>query len=683
MPEPTEDPYLWLEDVDGPEALAWVREQSTRTDVALAGTDGFAELERGLREVLDSDEKIPFARKVGDWYYNFWQDADHERGLWRRTTRDGYLADQTDWQTVLDLDALSAAEGETWVWHGATFLRPERTRVLVSLSRGGADADVTREFDLTSMSWVEDGFYRPEAKGDLGWVDADTVFVQTDFGDGSMTSSGYPRIVKRWRRGTPLADAVVVFEGRHEDLAVEGVHDQTPGYERDFVYRAVDFYTDELFLLEGDGRGGLRKLEAPDSADKSVHRDWLTVRLRDAWEVGGATYPSGALLVARLDDFLAGSRELEVVFTPDEHSSLESWTWTRTHLVLNTLVDVRHRLDVLTPESSDGDARLVWRRSEFVGAPESGTVAVSAVDAEESDEVWLTVTDFLTPTTLSLAEVGATPRAVKSAPAFFDGSAHVVEQHFATSKDGTRVPYFLVRPADLPADASTPTLLHGYGGYEVSEMPAYSGLIGRGWLAGGRAYAVANIRGGGEYGPRWHHAALRENRHRAYEDFAAVAQDLVDRKITSPEHLGARGGSNGGLLMGNMLTQFPELFGALVCYVPVLDMRRYTKLLAGASWIAEWGDPDDPDDWAHLRTYSPYHLHDPARDYPPTLIWTTTRDDRVHPGHARKMAAKMLEAGQQVRYFENVEGGHGAGTTPAQSAHVWALSYAFLRSVLG
>ncbi|MGH3444866.1 MAG: prolyl oligopeptidase family serine peptidase, partial [Nocardioidaceae bacterium] len=645
MPDPTQDPYLWLEDVDGPQSLEWVREQSTRTDVALGDTDGFAELERGLREVLDSDAKIPFARKVGDWLYNFWQDAEHERGLWRRTTRASYLGDQPDWQTVLDLDALSAAEGETWVWHGATFLRPERTRVLVSLSRGGADADVTRELDLTTMSWVEDGFRRPESKGDLGWIDADTVFVQTDFGPGSMTSSGYPRIVRKWGRGTPLEDAEAVFEGRHEDLAVQGVHDQTPGYERDFVYRAMSFYTDELFVLEDDGRGGggrprggggrhstLRKVDAPDSDDKSVHREWLTVRLRDPWEVGEVTYPSGALLVAHLDEFLAGSREFEVAFTPGEHSALQDWTWTRSHLVLNTLVDVRHHLDVLTP-GQDG-----WRRGEFVGAPESGTVAVSALDSEESDEVWLTVTDFLTPTTLSISEVGREPTAVKSLPAMFDAAGHVAEQRFATSADGTRVPYFLVRPADLPGDGSTPTLLHGYGGYEVSEMPAYSGLIGRGWLAAPgarRAYAVANIRGGGEYGPRWHHAALRENRHRAYEDFAAVAADLVETKVTSPEHLGARGGSNGGLLIGNMLTQFPDLFGALVCYVPVLDMRRYTKLLAGASWMAEWGDPDDPADWAHLRTYSPYHLHDAARDYPPTLIWTTTRDDRVHPGHAR------------------------------------------------
>lgn len=666
-----DDAHIWLEDVAGEEPLAWVKRQNERTDAAYGEGLDVRRLEEDLRAILDSDDKIPFVRKVGEHYYNFWQDAAHERGLWRRTTPASYASVEPEWETVLDLDALSEAEGETWVWHGADFLKPDNRLCLVALSRGGADADVTREFDVVSKAFVENGFFRPEAKGGLGWIDADRVFVNTDFGAGSMTASGYPRIAKEWRRGTSLADAAVVFEGRHEDVYVAAVHDDTPGFERDFVLRALTFYTDELYLRREDG--ALVRIEAPDSADKSVRREWLVVRLRDDWTVGGTTYASGSLLAARLDDFLAGGRELEVLFEPDEHSSLESWAWTRSRLVLNTLTDVKNRLTVLSP-GTDG-----WRRTPFTGAPAFGTLGVSAVDPDESEEVWVTATDFLTPTTLSIATVGEEPRELKSMPSFFDASGHVIEQHFAISDDGTAVPYFLVRPADLVLDGTAPTLLHGYGGFEVSQTPTYSALVGKAWLEGGGVYAVANIRGGGEYGPRWHRAALRENRHLAYQDFAAVARDLTDRKVTSAEHLGATGGSNGGLLIGNMLVSYPDLFGALVSYVPLLDMRRYHQLLAGASWVAEYGDPDVDSDWEFLRTISPYHLFDADRDYPATLIWTTTRDDRVHPGHARKMAARMLEADKRVWYFENTEGGHGAGATNAQTAHVWALHYSFLR----
>jgi prolyl oligopeptidase len=673
MSTPT-DPFLWLEDVESDEALAWVHEQNARTDAAVAATGGFEELEREVLAVLDSDDKIPFVSQAGDWLYNFWQDAEHERGLWRRTTWDDYRKPDPTWETVLDLDALAAEEGVPWVWHGASLLRPDRERALVSLSRGGSDADVTRELDLTTMSWVEDGFVRPEAKGEMGWVDADHVFVSTDFGEGSMTASGYPRIAKLWTRGTPLEEAETLFEGRVEDMYVAAYHDPTPGFERDFVVRAPEFFTDELFVLAPDR--SLTKVDAPDSADKSVHREWLTLRLREAWTVDGTTYPAGSLLAARFDDFMAGGRDLEVLFEPDERSSLQGWSWTRSHLVLNTLVDVNSRVEVLTP-GDDG-----WRRGALPGLPEIGSIGVSAVDSIDSESVWLTVTDFLTPTTLHVARVGETPETLRSMPAFFDSDGLVAEQRFATSADGTRVPYFLVRPADLAMDGTAPTLLHGYGGFEVSKTPAYSGVLGRAWLARGGVYVQANIRGGGEYGPRWHHAALKENRHRAYDDFAAVARDLVDTGVTSPAHLGATGGSNGGLLIGNMLVHHPELFGALVSYVPLLDMQRYTKLLAGASWVAEYGDPDVEEEWAYIRTFSPYQLLDPSADYPATLIWTTTRDDRVHPGHARKMAARMLEAGKDVHYFENTEGGHGAGATNAQTAHVWALHYAFLRSRL-
>jgi prolyl oligopeptidase len=452
-------------------------------------------------------------------------------------------------------------------------------------------------------------------------------------------------------------------------MYIAGYHDDTPGHERNFVSRTIAFYNDELYLL--DDAGQLVKIDAPNSANKSVHKDWLLLQPRDPMTVGGTTYAAGSLLAANFDDYMAGKREFEVLFEPSDTTSLDGYTWTKSHLVLNILDDVKNRLRVLTP-GADG-----WAESEFVGAPQLGTLGVGAVDADESDAVWLTATDYLTPTTLSIAEIGEQPELLKSMPVFFDASGLVQEQHFATSADGTRIPFFIVHRKGVPHDGKQPTLLYGYGGFEVSLTPGYSGTVGKGWLEKGGVYVVANIRGGGEYGPRWHQAALKQNRHKAYEDFAAVAKELVAHGITSPAHLGIMGGSNGGLLTGNMLTQYPELFGAVVIQVPLLDMKRYSHLLAGASWMAEYGDPDTAD-WEYIRTFSPYHLFDASKDYPPTFIWTTTRDDRVHPGHARKMAAKMLAADKDVRYYENTEGGHGAGATNAQQAHLWALTYQFL-----
>jgi len=663
------DPHAWLEDVEGQKQLDWVRAQNAKAEAEIASTPAFKELEASILAILDSDAKIPGVQKIGPYYYNFWKDKQHERGLWRRTTLEEYRKPQPRWETVLDLDALNKAEGKNWVWHGADCRKPDYTRCLIALSRGGADADETREFDLTTKTFLKDGFYRPEAKGGLGWKDADTVYVFTDFGEGSMTTSGYPRVVKEWKRGTPLSAATVVYEGKPDDMYIAAFHDDTPGFERDFVSRTLAFYNDELFLRGADGK--LTRIDVPNSVNKGAFREWLTLELREPWTVGGKTYKAGSLLVARFDDFMAGKREFDVLFEPTDRTSLASFTFTRHHLVLNVLEDVKNRLSVLTPGEGG------WKKSEFVGAPAFGTLGVSAVDADESDAVWLTATDYLTPTTLSLAEIGKQPEQLKTMPAFFDGSKDVIEQHFATSKDGTKVPYFVVRPKDLKLDGNTPTLLYGYGGFEVSLTPAYSGAVGKGWLEKGGVYVVANIRGGGEYGPRWHQAALKANRHKAYEDFAAVAQDLVARKITSARRLGTQGGSNGGLLMGNMLTQYPELFGAVVVQVPLLDMKRYSHLLAGASWMAEYGNPDTAD-WDYIKTFSPYHLFDPAKTYPPTLFTTSTRDDRVHPGHARKMMARMLEAGKDVRYYENIEGGHGGAANNAQAAHMSALAYTFL-----
>ncbi|MCD9029366.1 prolyl oligopeptidase family serine peptidase [Luteimonas sp. BDR2-5] len=687
------DPHQWLEAVTDEKALDWVRAQNAKSEAELAETPEFKQLEADLLAIYDSDDKIPGVYKQGDWYYNFWRDRNHERGIWRRTTLEEYRKPQPQWETVLDLDALNAAEGENWVWHGASCLRPAYTRCLIALSRGGADADVTREFDLSTKTWVDGGFFRDEAKGGLGWIDQDNVYVYTDFGDGSLTSSGYPRIVKQLARGQSMDQATLVYEGQPDDMYIAAIHDDTPGFERDFVSRTLAFYNDELYLRNGDdahgcasgagagcagASGALTKIDAPNSANKSAHREWLMLELREPWTVAGTTYPAGALLVAKFDDYLAGKREFDVLFEPTETTSLAGATWTKNHLVVNVLEDVKNRLTVLTP-GADG-----WTRSALAGVPELGTVAVAAVDSDESDALWMTVTDFLTPSTLMLAEIGsdAAPEVLKTMPTFFDASRHEVEQHFATSKDGTRVPYFLVRPKDLVLDGSNPTLLYGYGGFEISLTPGYSGGIGKGWLEKGGVYAVANIRGGGEYGPRWHQAALKQNRHKAYEDFAAVAQDLIARNITSPAHLGVRGGSNGGLLTGNMLTQYPELFGAVVIQVPLLDMQRYHKLLAGASWMAEYGNPDTAD-WQFIQEFSPYHLFDPAKEYPPTILLTSTRDDRVHPGHARKMMAKMSEAGKDVRYYENIEGGHGGAANNRQAAHMDALYLTFLWQQLG
>ncbi|AJC47099.1 prolyl oligopeptidase family serine peptidase [Xanthomonas sacchari] len=668
-----QDPYAWLEDVTGTKALDWVKAQNAKTEARLAETPAFKAREAGIREVLDSDAKIPAVQKIGPYYYNLWKDRAHERGLWRRTTLDEYRKPEPKWETVLDLDALNKAEGENWVWHGANCLRPEYRRCLIALSRGGADADVTREFDLSTKQWIKDGFFRPEAKGGLSWIDADTVYLYTDFGPGSLTSSGYPRIVKQWKRGTPMTSATLVYEGKPDDMYIAAMHDDTPGYERDFVSRTLAFYNDEMYLRGADGR--LTKIDVPNSANKGVHRQWLTLELRDPWTVGGTTYPAGALLVTKFDDFMAGKRDFQVLFTPTETASLASFAWTKSRLVLNVLDDVKSRLWVLTPDEGE------WARAAFpVGDLAFGSTSVDAVDADENDQVWLTSTDFLTPTTLMLADVQRGPKSIetlKAMPSFFDASKDEIEQHFAVSKDGTKVPYFLVRPKQLKADGSAPTLLYAYGGFEISMTPFYSGSLGRAWLDQGGVYALANIRGGGEYGPRWHQAALKQNRHKAYEDMAAVAQDLVARKITSAKHLGVQGGSNGGLMAGNMLMQYPQLFGAVVVQVPLLDMKRYSHLLAGASWMAEYGNPDT-DDWKFIQTFSPYHLFDPKKTYPPVIFLTSTRDDRVHPGHARKMAAKMIDAGKDVTYYENIEGGHGGAANNAQAAHMQALAYSFL-----
>ncbi|MBB3664340.1 prolyl oligopeptidase [Prauserella sediminis] len=665
-----DDPYLWLEDVTGERALDWVRARNDETTAAYTDRPRFAALQQELREALDADDRIPYVVRRGEFLYNFWRDAQHPRGLWRRTTLDEYRTAEPEWDVLIDVDALAEAEGENWVWQGATVLRPSLDRCLVELSRGGADAAVVREFDLQRREFVPDGFQLPEAKSSVSWIDADTIYVGTDFGDGSLTASGYPRVVKRWQRGTPLTDAETVFEGKPEDVAVRGVHDPTEGWERDLVRRTIEFYRSELHLLTGDG---LVRIDVPDDAVASLHREWLLVRTRSPW----GDHPAGSLLVARLDAFLAGDTTMTALFTPDAHTSLDYYAWTRNHLVVGTLSDVKTRLRVLTPGEHG------WRDEPLPGVPDVGTVDLVDTEPDIDDAIMLEVTGFTQPSSLLHGDVGGEYQTVKQAPARFDAAGLTTEQFFATSDDGTAVPYFVVRS---PGAAPGPTLLGGYGGFEVSQTPYYSAVVGRGWLARGGTYVLANIRGGGEYGPDWHNQAVKQHRHRVYEDFAAVARDLTERGITTPDRLGIQGGSNGGLLMGVMLTRYPELFGAIVCQVPLLDMRRYHLLLAGASWMAEYGDPDDPEQWDYIRSYSPYQNVRSGHSYPPLLMLTSTRDDRVHPGHARKMVARLLESGyapENVRYYENIEGGHGGAADNAQLAFKTALAYEFLWERLG
>ena len=694
-----EDPYLWLEDVHGARAMRWVREQNRATLGSLAERPAVRALRGRLRAVFDAPERIPGIDKIGDRYYNFWRDLDHPRGLWRRTTLAEYRNAAPAWEAVLDIDALAQRERENWVLKNFACRQPDYRRCLVSLSRGGADAVVTREFDLPSKAFVaaKDGaFTLPEAKARVSWAGPDAVFVATDFGPGSMTDSGYPRIVKLWRRGQPLAAAEVVFEGNAADVSVAAYADLAPGHEVQLVWRARDFYNSDVFVRRPDD-GELVPIAKPSDAELRTHRGRLFLELKTDWAVDGQVYSAGSLLTAELEPYLRGGGAnlgganlgvggLAVLFAPGAGQFLAGYAPTCDHVLLNVLDNVRSRVYVASPPDAAGDGTAWQRRPLFPNQPaphqpdESGfrTIRVEAVAADEDNRYFAHANDHLTPATLFLGAVGEAPEALKQAPAHFDATGLATAQHWATSADGTRVPYFQVGPADAAATGPRRTLLYGYGGFENALVPAYSGGVGIGWLERGGVYVVANIRGGGEFGPAWHRAALRERRGRAFEDFIAVAEDLVARGVTEPAALGILGGSNGGLLMGNMLTMRPQLFGAVAAMVPLLDMRRYHRLLAGASWMAEYGDPDDPEDWRFLQRYSPYHNLRPDVRYPPFLATTSTRDDRVHPGHARKMVAKMRAMGLDATYYENTEGGHGGAANNAQSAFVWALVYEFL-----
>ena len=667
-----EDPYLWLEDVSGDKAIAWVKEQNSKTQKLLEAEQPFVAIRDKTLEVLNSRERIPGIAKRGAYYYNFWQDDKNIRGVWRRTTMAEYKKAEPKWETVLDIDQLASSEKENWVWKGSNCLYPNYERCLLNLSRGGADANVVREFDVVAKTFVAGGFEMKEAKGGAAWADRDTLLVQTDFGIGSVTKSGYPRITKEWKRGTSIETAKLIYEGQDADISVSTFQVDQKGYKtRQFVRRATTFYTSETYLREGS-RNALTRLDVPLDANVSYRLGMLWVQLKSPWMIGGKTYSQGALIATDFERFMKGERSFELLFEPTERKSLAGWTLTKNYLILNELDNVRNRLYEL--QNKDGK----WKRREVV-LPDLGTVAASAIDVDQSDDYFLTLTDYLTPSTLFLAKAGSDKREVlKSLPAFFDASPYKVEQFEVASKDGERIPYFLLMNKNTKFDGKNPTLLYGYGGFEISLLPAYSATVGNAWLNNGGVYVVANIRGGGEFGPRWHQAGLKANRQKVFDDFIAVAEDLINRKITAPRHLAISGGSNGGLLVGAVAVQRPDLFRAVICSVPLLDMKRYHKLLAGASWVAEYGNPDDPLEWEFISKYSPYQNVKAGVSYPKILFVTSTRDDRVHPGHARKMMARMMEQGHEVFYYENIEGGHAGSANNAQLAYRNALQYSFL-----
>ena len=739
------DPHAWLEDVLGERQLAWVDDVNKKC-IDHVGDPKGTECYRRIKSILDSKDRIPHAFRIGNGdgsqYYNFWQDADHVQGIWRRTSLESYRTGEPEWTTVLDLDALpppTTGTAKTWVWHGSTLLDegPDRPadRALIRLSPGGSDADTCREFDLAGGRFVDPadgGFALPDpAKTDVSYRSRDEVLIGTDFGaDGSgLTDSGYPRVVKSWRRGTPIEDAATVFEGEQSDVAASmyAYHDR--GHVHEFQLRSITFYTSKYFYrpLTADGIAGttadaettpFREVPIPEDAELGTFADMAMVTLRSDFEAPtGTVFGAGSLVTLPMSDLMEGDwTGAASLFAPTPSRSLSSTTECRDYVVLKLLEDVRTRLEFWRFDA----ASRRWTRQDGgdgadVPVGQDVSVASHCRDASADNTLWLFRDGFLVPDAMEMASAEdccAATEPVRAKPAMFDADGLIVEQRFATSRDGTKVPYFVIRREDVVMDGSNPVLLDAYGGFEISMTPGYSAGVGAGWLERGGCKVIANIRGGGEYGPSWHQAALREKRYKCFEDMEAVARDLIDSKLTSREKLACIGGSNGGLLVGNLITRpiASRLFGAAVCQVPLLDMKRYSHLLAGASWMGEYGNPDT-EDWSFLRRHSPYHIlrHDilgrpelgddgvlggatESRDAdwecPRTLFTTSTRDDRVHPGHARKMVASLLEeAGPgrapRVEYWENTEGGHGGAADNGQRAYMWALTYNFLAKELG
>jgi prolyl oligopeptidase len=671
-----QDPYIWLEDVHGERQLAWVKEKNEAALTQLKGDPSYQTNFDAILAILDATDRIPAGTLHGRAVFNFWRDAEHVRGIWRRTNIESYETAAPNWETLIDLDKLAADEGKNWVWSGAS-CSPGLTRCMISLSPGGTDAVVVREFDLASRQFDDAGFKLPEAKSDAVYIDNDTILFGTDFGPGTMTASGYPRIVKLWRRGQAMAAVKTVFEGTTEDVGVWPAAFYTRGGSTAMVSRSVSFFEAENHIVRPDG--STAQLPLPLSVDiKGMLGDQLLFTLRQAWTPpGGQPLPQGALVAFSLTDFFMTGNlpAMSVLYAPGPRGSIEAVAAGRDAVYVGLYENVTGSIHAFRRDPVMG----AWHETKLP-LPEGGSPTVSSTN-DFGPEAYFTLQGFLTPNTLYAEHGDLQPQGIKSLPARFDASGSEVSQFEVTSRDGTRVPYFVVRPK--AATGPIPTILYGYGGFENSLTPWYWASAGKVWLEKGGSYVVANIRGGGEFGPAWHEAALKVNRQRAYDDFIAVAEDLAERGLTTPRQLGIMGGSNGGLLVGAVAVQRPELFGAVVCQVPLLDMVRYMQIGAGASWEGEYGDPNVAEERAAILSYSPYQNVKRGQTYPPLFFVTATSDDRVTPVHARKMAARMMEQGHEVLFYENTDGGHAAAANNRQNAEMWALTFVYLAQKLG
>jgi prolyl oligopeptidase len=673
---PDDDPYLWLEEIEGPRALDFVARQN-RVTLDTFGGPAFERDRDTLAAIFDRPDNIPYVSRSDGLLYNLWKDATNPRGLWRRTTIDEFRKPNPSWETLLDIDQLAATEGEDWLLNWSSSLPGDAPQTILSLSRGGSDAVTLREFDLNTKSFVAAGFTLPEAKSGAAWVDADTVLLSSALGDGMATTSGYARTVRLWRRGEPVERAAVVFETTSDRMSVYCDVDRTGQAPRVWFIDRLDFFNFDIWL--GTETGATVKLDLPSDIWLQVHRDWFVIKLRSAWTVAGVTHAPDTVLGISLSAFLAGDRNFTVVFASGPRRALQGFSWADGKLLLSILDELRPVFEICTP-SADG-----WSHETLRGLPDIGVADVWRFDHHESEsngDLLANVQDPLTPPSLMLIEPDITsPTVLKQAPKTFTADGLVVTQHEAISIDGERIPYVQTGPAAETGDA--PVYMSAYGGFGLSVKPYYNPALGKLWMERGGTTVQANLRGGGEFGTRWHDAGRLAGKRLSHDDFAAVAADLVRRGVTQPKRIAAQGGSNGGILITNMLTRYPERFGALFCTIPLIDMRRYTKLLAGASWIAEYGDPDKPEEWEWLKTYSAYHAAKPGRPYPPILIATTRRDDRVHPGHARKMAAKLQAMGYEAYFYEPAAGGHGYGKDNKDRAEFQVLGFQFLKSKIG
>lgn len=664
-----EDPYIWLEDVESGKSMEWVKEQNKLTAKKMESQPGFAEMKHRFLEVYNDKDKIVYPSTVGKYVYNFWKDDTHVRGIWRRTLRTSFLSGNYTWETVLDIDALSLQEGKMWVFQGANWLEPNYEICLVSLSDGGTDENEMREFNVTTKKFVENGFVLPQSKGGAAWINKDELLVTRVFDDKSATTSGYPRIAKRWKRGTKLELAETVFTQPDTVMGVWAGSEWQKDKMNIFLSKSISFYEHETFMLINNQ---FVQLNLPTDADaEGSYLGLQILTLNSDWNVDKKAFKAGSLVSVPLADLTSGRGQLDVklIFEPDAKSSISGVLVTKNGLMLNILRNVQNVLFEMKLENN------AWV-SKQTEAPEYGRI--SLVDGSDQETGYFyEYSNYVTPSTLFYVD-GVNRSVVQTQKNMFDASNLVVNQYEATSLDGTKIPYFIVHRKDLKMNGSNPTLVYAYGGFNISQKPSYNATNGIGWLEQGGVYVVASIRGGGEFGPEWHKGAMKEKRQNAYNDFYAVCEDLITRNVTNPAHMGAFGWSNGGLMAGVVATQRPDLFNAVIIGAPLLDMKRYNKMLAGASWMGEYGNPDIPEEWEYIQKYSPYHNVFEGKEYPEVLFVTSTKDDRVHPAHARKMAARMIEQGHPIYYYETIEGGHGASSTNDQTAYNQALMFSYL-----